>query len=98
MVHFEMFGSGCFGVEQSGQESLTGDVSLPNLAGFCEGGRSRPFASTEGSGAASKPESGRCGRTRTATMGRQRADFSELACKWVDDPAFDEIIAARPTD
>jgi hypothetical protein len=31
-----------------------------------------------------------------ATMGRQRrADFSELAGKWVDDPAFDEIIAAQ---
>ena len=32
----------------------------------------------------------------TATMGRQRrADFSELAGKWVDDPEFDEIIAAQ---
>jgi hypothetical protein len=32
----------------------------------------------------------------TATIGRrQRADFSELAGKWVDDPAFDEIIATQ---
>jgi hypothetical protein len=31
-----------------------------------------------------------------ATLGRQRrADFSELAGKWVDDPAFDEIIVAQ---
>ena len=29
-------------------------------------------------------------------IGHQRkADFSELAGKWVDDPAFDEIIAAQ---
>ena len=32
----------------------------------------------------------------TATVGRQRrADFSQLAGKWVDDPAFDEVIAAQ---
>jgi hypothetical protein len=31
-----------------------------------------------------------------ATMGRQpRADFLQLAGKWVDDPAFDKIIAAQ---
>lgn len=31
-----------------------------------------------------------------STLGRQRrADFSQLAGKWLDDPAFDEIIAAQ---
>jgi hypothetical protein len=32
----------------------------------------------------------------TVTIGRQRrADFSQLAGAWVNDPAFDEIIASQ---
>ena len=31
-----------------------------------------------------------------ATVGRkQRADFSDLAGRWIPDPAFDEILAAQ---
>lgn len=31
-----------------------------------------------------------------ATIGhKQRADFSDLAGRWIPDPAFDEIIAAQ---
>jgi hypothetical protein len=32
---------------------------------------------------------------RNCHRSQRRADFSELAGKWVDDPAFDEIIASQ---
>jgi hypothetical protein len=48
------------------------------------------------SGTAPNPDQVVVEELATATMGRRRrADFSELAGKWVDDPAFDEIIAAQ---
>ena len=45
---------------------------------------------------AEEAESDRAQEIATAVIGqRQRADFSELTGKWVDDPAFDEVIAVQ---
>lgn len=33
--------------------------------------------------------------TKTAIGREQRADFSDLTGKWVDDPGFDEVISSQ---